>query len=111
MDNITTALENKVNSIKEAEKKLAILINQQAMEINSLKKVNTNMENKLNVLEHKFDLLEKKCDMNKTYKDFSPEEIVEMKKTMSWSKLANRLHCSVSTVQRLVQIGKEKSHG
>jgi hypothetical protein len=68
-----------------------------------------NIKKRIDDLQHQVDLLNKGYRPEDTisYKSFTTKEIAEMKKTMSWSKLASYLKCSVSTCQRLVREGRK----
>ena len=68
------------------------------------------INNRIVELEHKVDLLYKGHNPQQvvSYKSFTPKDIYELKKQMSWSKLAAYLKCSTSTCQRLVREGAKQ---
>jgi hypothetical protein len=83
----TNTLENKISSLKTTE--------------------STSDADELDKLKKQVSLLSKNINPEVvSYKTFSPKEITELKKTMSWPKLAAYLKCSVSTCQRLVKKGR-----
>lgn len=65
------------------------------------------INNRIVELEHKVDLLYKGHNPSQviSYKSFTPKDIYQLKKQMSWSELSAYLKCSVSTCQRLVRKG------
>lgn len=83
----TNTLENRISSLKTTE--------------------STSDADELDKLKKQVSLLSKNINPEVvSYKTFSPNEITELKKTMSWPKLAAYLKCSVSTCQRLVKKGR-----
>lgn len=82
----TNTLENRISSLKTTD--------------------STSDADELDKLKKQVSLLSKNINPEVvSYKTFSPKEITELKKTMSWPKLAAYLKCSVSTCQRLVKKG------
>lgn len=106
------------DNIKNLERKMEVLFNyekdivkearNESHRTDLLEEELRQVRKKIEELEQKISLLDKRYDNNKTYKDFTPVEIYEMKKKYSWLELSKRLKCSISTVQRMVQRGKEE---
>lgn len=91
--------------MSDVDKKLEMLLNNDKAIVKELK---TNIE-KVNTLENKVEELESRIKkLNKfivskgdiSHRDFTSEEIREMHKTMSLSRLSNYLNCSIPTVRK-----------
>lgn len=105
---------------KELYHKLEALCNNQRELARILKALDTkdkeltselsSLKDRLDNNEHKVDLLYKGHNPSQviSYKSFTPKDIYQLKKQMSWSKLAAYLKCSVSTCQRLVREGAKQ---
>jgi len=105
------------NDKKELERKMQTLFNYEkelVKETKGLKQKDTELEDEISKVKEKIDLLEHQVNLLVktkspemiTRKTFTPEQVAELKKTMSWSELSKYLHCSVSTCQRLVNKGR-----
>lgn len=101
-------LERKLQTLFQYEKELAKETRNESHRTDIIEDELKNLQKKIGELEQKISLLDKRYDSNKTYKDFTAVEVYEMKKTYSWLELSKRLKCSISTVQRMVQRGKEE---
>ena len=103
--------------LKDLERKMQTLFNyekQLVKETRGLAEKDTELENEISKVRQKLELLEQQVNLLVktknpemiTRKTFTPEQVAELKKTMSWSELSKYLHCSVSTCQRLVRKGR-----
>ena len=103
-------INKKLETLFKYEKELAKECKSQGQDIEVIKDELNIVKNKINNLESKINGLYKGYKpAGVSYKDFTAEEILQMHKTMSLSKLAEYLHCSISTVQnRIKQARAEK---
>lgn len=95
-------------------KKLDTLFKYQNELIKECKRQGQDIEiinNELNIVKKKINDIESKVNglykgyktSGVSYKDFTAQEILQMHKTMSLSKLAEYLHCSIGTVQNRIR--------
>lgn len=103
--------------INELKRKMETLFGYEKELLKETKRLtnkDTELENEISKVRQKLELLEQQVNMliktknpeMITRKTFTPEQVAELKKTMSWSELSKYLHCSVSTCQRLVRKGR-----
>lgn len=100
-------LYHKMEALYNYQREMARLINGLNTNNKELTSELSELKNRIESNEHKVDLLYKGHNPSQvvSYKSFTPKDIYELKKQMSWSKLAAYLKCSVSTCQRLVREG------
>lgn len=91
--------------MSDVDKKLEILLSNDkklAKELKAEEERREALEKKVKILENRIEKLNKfivsKGDIS--HRDFTSEEIREMHKTMSLSRLANYLNCSIPTVRK-----------
>lgn len=103
-------INKKLETLFNYEKELSQECKKQGQDIEVIKNELNIVKNKISDLESKINSLYKGYKpAGVSYKDFTAEEILQMHKTMSLSKLADYLHCSISTVQnRIKQARAEK---
>ena len=110
------------NELLNINKKIETLLKYQKGLAGEIKKTNQKdieieeeisiIKRKIECLERQVSLLEKKSSPELiNHKTFTPEEIADMKKTMSWSEMSKYLKCSITTCQRLVRKGREQRDG
>lgn len=108
-------MENtEVNEIKRKMEKLFGYEKELVKETKRLTNKDTELEDEINKVKQKLELTEQQVNLLVktknpemiTRKTFTPEQVAELKKTMSWSELSKYLHCSVSTCQRIVRKGR-----
>lgn len=108
-------MENtEVNELKRKMETLFGYEKELLKETKRLTNKDTELEDEISKVKEKIALLEQQVNMliktknpeMITRKTFTPEQVAELKKTMSWSELSKYLHCSVSTCQRLVRKGR-----
>ena len=109
MDSIDLeSINKKMQILLKYEKELARELKEQKQEDSLIRSELEEIKNRISDLEQKYNLLDKKYDPSKTYKDFTPLEVLEMNKTLSLNKLSKRLNCSLSTVQRMINKAREE---
>lgn len=109
MDSIDLeSINKKLQILLKYEKELARELKATQEEDSLIKQELTDIKNRIEDIERKYNLLDKKYDPSKTYKDFTPLEVLEMNKTLSLNKLSKRLNCSLSTVQRMINKAREE---
>ena len=97
-------INKKLETLFRYEKELAEECKRQGQDIEVIKDELNIVKKKINDIECKVDSLYKGYKQSGvSYKDFTAEEILQMHKTMSLSKLAEYLHCSISTVQNKIR--------
>lgn len=97
-------INKKLETLFKYEKELAKECKRQGQDIEVIKDELNIVKKKISDLESKVDSLYKGYKPSGvSYKDFTAEEILQMHKTMSLSKLAEYLHCSIGTVQNRIR--------